>query len=226
MSLPYGFVKTKVLSEPNLTHLRRAHEIQYHLHVKLAVEGGNWDVAINVGTNDDGDLLKYKLVYDFRHPIISTLGAASPGRTDLDARTIPALDFLRSDILENTGNWRSSDPIDGSDVPEPVASLKRLLERARAEQRDTYIFGRFFDTNNGIHDTHMNQGSTKGFINNPEDRENEQKDHNDIWQDGAVLIDVGEPEWAAYFAAFSQQLTPTDNLGNPKPRAKPIGDGN
>ena len=35
----------------------------------VLVDGATWDVAINVGTNDDDDLLKYKLVYDFRHSL-------------------------------------------------------------------------------------------------------------------------------------------------------------
>jgi hypothetical protein len=37
------------------------------------VDGTKWDVAVNVGTNDADDLLKYKLIYDFHHPIIDTL---------------------------------------------------------------------------------------------------------------------------------------------------------
>lgn len=28
-----------------------------------------------------------------------------------------------------------------------------------------------------------------------------------------MLVDIGEPEWAAYFSAFNQQLVPTDDLG-------------
>lgn len=31
------------------------------------------------------------------------------------------------------------------------------------------------------------------------------------------MVNVGEPEWAAYFSAFNQQLVPTDDLGNPLP---------
>jgi len=57
------------------------------------------------------------------------------------------------------------------------------------------------------------------FLHRADDDSN---DHNDIWQDGAVLVDLGEPEWAAYFAAFEQQLVPTDDLGNPKPGAQTI----
>jgi uncharacterized protein YukJ len=222
VTLRYGFVKSRLVSDPVLTAARHRNEQQYHLHFTVSVDGRPWDVAVNVGTNDADDLLKFKLVYDFRHPIITTLGAAAPGAQDLTGvNKLPALDFIRSgDLFANTGRWRDSDVMDGSEVVEPVASLKRLLVRARHDSLDVYIFGRFYkDSTAGIHDTHMNQGSTGGFIHRPGDDHN---DHNDVWQDGAVFVDVGQPEWAAYFAAFNQQLVPTDDLGNPTSGARPI----
>jgi uncharacterized protein YukJ len=215
MTLAYGFVKAKLVSAPVMKGSHRQHETQYHLHFSLLVDGDNWDGAVNVGTSDADDLLKFKLAYDFRHPIIATLGAAPAGAQTLTGQSeLPALDFLRSDLLDNTGNWRDSDVMDGSDIPEPAASLKRLLIKANLTNSYVYVFWRFYTEGNGIHDTHMNQGSTKSFIHRPGDDSN---DHNDIWQDGAVIVDLGEPEWAAYFAAFNQQLVPTDDLGNPKP---------
>lgn len=213
MALAYGFVKAKVVSEPVMKGTRRKREIQYHQHFSVLVDGAKWDVAVNVGTNDADDLLKYLLVYDYHHPIIATLKAAAAGAAELTGKTaLPALDFMRSDILAETGKWRDSDVMDGSTSPEPVASLARLITRAHREQADIYIFGRFYSEGNGLHDTHMNQGSTGGFIHRDGDDFN---DHNDVRQDGAVLVDFGQPEWAAYFAAFNQQLVPTDNLGNP-----------
>jgi uncharacterized protein YukJ len=219
MTLKYGYVKCKVVSEPELKANRRQHETQYHLHVTLRVatpNGGtaDWDTAINVGTNDADDLLQYKLVFDYHHPIITSLGSAQGGFHDLTGTAaLPALDFLRSDVLAQTGRWRPSDVVDGTDLPEPVASLKRLLHRAGAQGADVYVFGRTYQTGGpGIHDVHMNQGSRGGFVNNGKDDHN---DHNDVWQDGAVLVDLGQPEWAAYFTAFTQQDVPTDALGNP-----------
>ena len=139
MTLEYGFVKCKLVSDPELKASRRRRETQYHLHVKLqvATSGGSerWDCAINVGTNDSDDLLKYILVYDFHHPLRKALSAVAPGYSDLTGRAeLPALDFLRSDVLAETGSWRDSDVMDGSDQPEPVASLLRLLRRG-ADQR-------------------------------------------------------------------------------------------
>jgi uncharacterized protein YukJ len=220
MSLAYGYVKAKVVSDPVLKPSRHGHEIQYHLHCNLLVGGDRWDVAINVGTNDADDLLKYKLVFDYQHAIIKTLDAAAAGSTELTGTTaLPALDFMRSDLLAETGNWRDSDVMDGSESVEPYASLKRLFVKARQQSLDVYVFGRFYSEGDGLHDTHINQGSTGSFIHRPG---NDSNDHNDIWQDGGVFVNVGEPEWAAYFAAFDQQLVPTDNLGNPQPGAKPI----
>ena len=222
MTLPYGFVKAPISSDPVLKGSRHQGETQYHLRFSMSVNGEPWDIAVNVGTNDADDLLKFKLVYDFRHPLIATLAAAAPGAQELTGVSKPpALDFLRSsDLLANTGRWRDSDVMDGSEVVEPAASLKRLLVNAKRNGFDVYVFGRFYTRDGaGIHDTHMNQGSTGGFIHRDGDDSN---DHNDIWQDGAVFVDLGQPEWAAYFAAFDQQLVPTDDLGNPRPGATTI----
>ena len=202
------------MSNPTLKGSHIKHETQYHLHASLKVGAQTWDTAINVGTNDADDLLLYRLVFDFHHPILTTLKAAPAGFNDLTGTSaLPALDFLRTDILAETGHWRESDVMDGSTHPEPVASLLRLLQQAHTKKADVYIFGRAYTGGDlGVHDVHMNQGSSGGFVNNGKDDHN---DHNDVWQDGAVLVDLGEPEWAAYFTAFTQQKVPTDKLGNP-----------
>jgi uncharacterized protein YukJ len=213
MALPYGFAKAKISGDPALKPTRRQRETQYHIHVSLDVGGEVWDTAINVGTDDADDLLRYRLVFDFHHPIIATLATAPAGKNDLTAKgALPALDYQRSDILAETGAWRPSDPMDGSEAPEPVASLMRLVRSARASQADVYVFGRFYSGGDGLHDTHMNQGSTGSFIHRVDDDSN---DHNAIWQDGALLVAVEADKWAAYFAAFEKQHLPTDDLGNP-----------
>ena len=228
MTLSYGYVKCKVASEPHLKSSRRKRETQYHLHATLDVASGagghaQWDSAVNVGTNDADDLLKYKLIFDFHHAIRGELSAAPAGFHDLTGtEALPALDFLRSDLLADTGPWRDSDVMDGTGHQEPVASLKRLLERAKAKRLDVYVFGRTYKTGGpGIHDVHMNQGSSGSFVNDGADDHN---DHNDVWQDGAVLVDLGDDQWAGYFTAFTQQTVPTDDLGNPTRGGHPVGD--
>jgi len=225
MALTYGFLKCKIVSDPALKASRHKNEMQYHLHstLEVAEDDGStrqWDSAINVGTNDSDDLLKYKFIFDFHHPIITTLKAARSGFSDLtEAEHLPALDFLRSDVLNETGTWRNSDIMDGSNQVEPVASLLRSLSKAHAGNFDFYVFGRKYTDGFGIHDVHMNQGSQGSFLNNGVDDHN---DHNDIWQDGAVIVDTQQPELAAYFTVFTQQLVPTDKLGNPDADSHPV----
>lgn len=220
MALPYGFVKTKIVSAPQLKSTRRPHEVQYHLHFGVSVSGAQWDIAVNVGTTDADDLLKYKLVYDFRHPVVEQLKAAPAGSTTLTGtQALPALDFQRSDFLANTGAWRDSDVMDGSDAVQPVSSLQRLLLNAQHSSFDVYVFGRFYSEGDGLHDVHMNQGSKGEFVHR---QGNDKNDHNDIWQDGALLVDLGQPQWVLYAAAFDQQYLPTDDLGNPTADSKPI----
>ena len=227
MALPYGFVKCKVVGEPHLKPTPRKHETQYHVHAALQVARGggkqDWDTAINVGTDDSDDLLRYKLILDFHHALRDTLSASKAGFHDLTGTSaLPALDFLRTDVLAGTGPWRDSDVMDGSHNPEPTATLMRLLQKAKATHADVYIFGRAYTGgDHGIHDVRMNQGSSGSFLNHGEDDHN---DHNDIWQDGAVLIDSGDERWAGYFTAFTQQTVPTDDLGNPTDDGHTIDD--
>jgi uncharacterized protein YukJ len=219
MTLQYGFAKAKMTSLPRLQSKTVQHdsfeETQYHLHFSMDVDGESWDIAANVGTDNSGDLLRYKIVRGFGHPIIQTLRQEPAGKSDLTgANALPALDFRRSDILSGTGDWLDSDVLDGSTDRQPVAALKPLLERAFESRNDVYVFGRFYRDGNGIHDVHMNQGSSGRYIHQ---EGNDRNDHNDIWQDGALMIDAGAGGWVAYFAAFTNQAIPTDGLGNPLP---------
>jgi uncharacterized protein YukJ len=229
MALQYGYVKCKVVSEAQLKPSPQPQEIQYHLHVTLHVATAHgdmelWDTAINVGTNDADDLLMYRLAFDFHHALRDRLAAADPGFHDLtDHSELPALDFLRSNVLAETGHWRESDVMDGTEHPEPVASLKRLLLRAKTENANVYIFGRTYPTGDrGIHDVHMNQGSGSARFFHTVG--NDRNDHNDIWQDGAVLVDLSDAGWAGYFTVFTQQQVPTDDLGNPQGNSHPVLD--
>ena len=55
---------------------------------------------MNVGTDNEADRLKYKIAEGFQNPVAATLRAAS-GAVDLTGHAaLPALDFLRSGILE------------------------------------------------------------------------------------------------------------------------------
>jgi uncharacterized protein YukJ len=217
MPLRYGYAKARIVHGPTLRSKPLGHETQYHQHLSLDLDRANWDVAINVGTDDADDLLRYRLVFDFHRAIVSELENAPAGSKDLTGQTqLPALDFVRSEILAETGTWRDTDPMDGSEEVEPVRSLGRLLTSARNSGWEVVLFGRFYPEGDGMHDIHMNQGSQGAhFQHRPGDDSN---DHNDVWQDGAVLVKRGDKGWAAYFSMFAQQATNTDDLGNPVTR--------
>ncbi|MBV9653705.1 MAG: DUF2278 family protein [Acetobacteraceae bacterium] len=216
MPLPYGFLKGRAIKRPHLQSKPHRNEIQYHLHFSVEVAAAPWDVAVNVGTSDDDDSLLFKFVFDFHHPMVETLKAAPTGQTDLTGRSVlPALDFERSDILKDTGDWRRSDPMDGTDQTEPASTMRRLLLRADDAGWMVYAFGRFYDDGDGAHDIHMNQGSTGETFRNNGGEPPPHWDGNDVWQDGAIFVDRGAQGFAAYFARFTQQVTPTDDSGNP-----------
>jgi uncharacterized protein YukJ len=186
MTLAYGFVKCTIAGSIRIQSSKHDGETQYHLHANLAVPDGQgkdatWDMAVNVGTNKSDDLLRYRLVLDFHHPITKTLGEAPLGLERLTGtEAFPALDFLRTDVLAATGKWRDSDVMDGETDREPYKSLARLLQRAQDGRWPVYVFGRLYtDGTNGIHDIHMNQGSTGSFVHKKNDDHN---DHNDVWQ--------------------------------------------
>ena len=80
MPLRYGYAKARIVHGPTLRSKPLGHETQYHQHLSLDVGGETWDVAINVGTNDADDLLRYRLVFDFHHAIVAELDAARRDR--------------------------------------------------------------------------------------------------------------------------------------------------
>lgn len=76
-----------------------------------------------------------------------------------------------------------------------------------------YGFGFLFEPGeNGLHETHMNQG-------NP--RQGGHFGENGVFQDGAVIVQRG-PSFAAVFTAFQTQWLPTDARGRPTQDAKPL----
>jgi uncharacterized protein YukJ len=239
MTLQYGFFKAHVTSAPAMRskYISEQQETQYHMHVTLQAldSQGNpitpWDCAINVGTDDAGDLLRYRLIQNFSHPICATLKAAAQGYTDLTGQhALPALDFLRTDILTwgtGTGTWQDSDVMNNGVMSstttfQPVASLEAAFDQAVKTNAHVYAFGRTYTGGDaGIHDIHMNQGSTgRHFLNEG----NDDTDHNDAWQDGAILINYPDGTWTAYFTAFTQQIVPTDDAGNPAAGGHEIND--
>jgi hypothetical protein len=163
------------------------------------VDGTNWDTAIYVGTNDADDLLRYRLVSDFQHELIGSLRGATAGFQDLKgSAALPALDFRRSGVLKGTGACRDSDVMDGSEA-----------SRAGRLHVDGVIHERV-------------RPRAPGSCECRECRRTQRPQRHLAGR--AVLVDFGDPEMAGYFTAFTQQLVPTDNLGNPSGGSHKITD--
>ena len=126
MALTYGFLKCKVTSVPVLRSSRKKNEIQYHLHTDCSApsDGGTgiWDAAINVGTNDADDLLKYKLAFDYNHPALVTLKQAPARKTPKDfAKGAARREAIRrTEPRGGNPNQFDRDSIQRFDVPRTI----------------------------------------------------------------------------------------------------------
>lgn len=222
--LPYGVLKGRVASKPrSQTALHHGQDVHYHLHAMIAAgEQGTWDMAINVGTNSPDDVLRYRFVEPFTHAILSQFEGLSPGYKSLEQEGLPALDFLRSDIIPggvSTLGVNTAIQDDNPEASQPYAQLARLLVEATQTQAPIYIFGHPYSTGLGIHDIHMNQGSTGSYT------QRGGREHNDVWEDGALLIQFPD-RWVALFTAFAGQRLPTDDqTGNPLSDSQVIPEG-
>jgi len=73
-------------------------------------------------------------------------------------------------------------------------------ERWGPENERDKFFG--FTPGNGVHDIHMNQGSSDNFMK-----------YDGVWQDGSLIIHLpDENKWIAIFLAFQSQCFHTDDV--------------
>ena len=171
------------------------------------------------------DLL-YLAVEDFAHPIIPALNDLEDGFTAVPSSAGgAALDYIRGNLFDRTtlrplpadipGPHNDlSEKIDhfvGRAMNDPAARLYAFGQRWGPEASTAdKIFG--FLPGNGIHDIHMNQGSSGRFA-----------DDNGVWQDGGLLLHYpNQNQWVAFFLAFQSQAWHTDDTtGHPLPEIEP-----
>jgi uncharacterized protein YukJ len=180
-----------------------------HYQVRLAADGSDYRIAVNVKSQQSPSELLYLIVERYAHPVLDGLTTLPNGFTELDSRPGGlALDYIRANLFAP----RDMIPLP-FDLPGPDNDLNERidaqLQRALAEpEAVVYAFGQRwgpepndpdryfgFEPGNGIHDIHMNQGNSAGF----------QQD-NGVWQDGGVLLHLpSEDRWVAIFLAFQSQ---------------------
>jgi uncharacterized protein YukJ len=192
-------------------------------------DGQPWRVAVNVKSSDksgsgpDRSILLYRIVDDFRHPILQTVMNFREGFHPISAGLKNGgLDYVRAHLFDPK-DMRLLPP----DVPGDGNDLNDLIdaqvERAKSNPNAViFAFGQSwgpenkpdqtfkFKPNRGVHDIHMNQG-------NP--RSGGHAGDNAVWHDGGLLFRFpGADRWVAVFLAFQSQSWHTDDrTGNPIP---------
>jgi uncharacterized protein YukJ len=220
-SHPYG----ALIGSPMEAMLQGAsHSPHYQIHLKTEEENPDYRIAVNVLSDQPPHNLLYHVNDHFTYPTLPdllSLAQQSRGFTALDRPNPLALDFLRTDIVDQTHMTPVPFTEQGS-----VTVLKDLLDTRIREAIDDpdallFAFGRRwgpedgqpdqvfkFDPGQGIHDIHMNQGSSGSH-----------KNENGIYQDGALLLYFPSRQtWTALFLMFQSQSIETDCSGNPAPQ--------
>jgi len=211
----YGVLKCQVVGRKLETEASSPH---YQVHVKDGKH--EYRIAINVRSVQAPFDLLYFLDDNFNHPITDKLEPLGFGFHELPNKPGDmALDYIRGNLFDITQMKPLPFNVPGQDndlnelidlyIQRAIASKDVVLyafgERWGPEndKRDK-AFG--FLPGNGIHDIHMNQGSSGQF-----------KKDNGIFQDGGLLIHFpSRNQWVAGFFAFqSQSIHTDDRTGNP-----------
>ncbi|OCT49961.1 hypothetical protein CLCR_07588 [Cladophialophora carrionii] len=116
-----------------------------------------------------------------------------------------ALDYLRTPDLVHVQEGRLLPYDEHGPDNDILDQLRPILDDAIRQQADVYLYGSRFDSGDGIHDVHMNQGSPGRRF---------RKD-NGVNTDGGILFRFPDGHWEAVFLAFASQQIPTDDDGHP-----------
>ncbi|KAF7524256.1 hypothetical protein PCG10_005949 [Penicillium crustosum] len=170
---------------------------------------GLFRAAINIKSTDDETRLAYWVKDNMEdHLIVQKLTGL-----DFDFNPINSvpelngegLDYIRGNLFNSRSGRVLLHDIPGTNN-DIIDVLEPEITKAIEKKATIYLFGSKFDTNNGIHEVHMNQGNIGNFT------------HSDgVFQDGGLLIQY-EDHWTGIFIAFASQAIHTDdNTGHKIP---------
>ena len=205
----YGVLKGRPISRRLATGSSPHHQI----HV-IDEEGTNFRIAVNVLSRQAPSEVMYHVKSFFVHPITAIVREFPSGFRELASEPgSGALDFIRGNIVQP--GMMTPLPFD---LPGPENDLNekldQIVQRAMSDEDSrVYAFGQRwgpenkadnyfgFTPGNGIHDIHMNQGNTGGFVRD-----------DGVWQDGGLLFEFPhQDQWTAVFLKFQSQSWHTDD---------------
>ncbi len=195
-----------------------------HFQINIEENNNYYRAAVSVQSASNSPDLKYKVVTDFDHYLISGLNQLEDGLHYLPSeKDTLALDYIRGNLFDINDMQLIPHHKKG-----PKNDLNDLLifythKAIRQEGAKVYVFGecwpiteerdRYFGfyPAQGLHDIHMNQGNSDFLL-----------DDNGIYQDGGLLFYFPEDEqWVGTFLAFQSQTIHTHNqTGHPITKKK------
>ncbi len=199
-----------------------------HYQVRLDGGGMSYRIAVNVQSQESPSELLYLVDDDFRHPLTAAIGGLGVGWHALPSKAGgSSLDFIRGNLFDRAAMRLLPADAAGPDndladvfdhyvqraIGDPAAQVYAFGERWGPEigVKDK-VFG--FQPGNGVHDIHMNQGNSARF-----------RGDDGVWQDGGLLIHLGD-RWIGIFLAFQSQAWHTDDktghtIAGPAPTPTP-----
>jgi uncharacterized protein YukJ len=214
----YGVLKCKAVD----SRLEREDDKSPHYQVLAKDTRDEYRLAINVKSVQAPVDVRYLVDDNFEHPIINQLLNLELGFTEIKESERKAggiaLDYIRGNLF--SPNQLKALPANAPGQEDDLHDIidlfvKRSLNNANA---DLYVFGEpwgpedkadkifGFKPGRGVHNIHMNQGSSGRF-----------SQDNGVFQDGGLFIHFQERnQWlAAFFAFQSQSFHTDDRTGDP-----------
>jgi uncharacterized protein YukJ len=186
-----------------------------HYQVRLVDDTTDYRIAVNVKSKLSPSDLEFVVLEQYAHPITAAVEGLPLGFTPLQSRPgTGALDFIRGNLFDRSRMRPLPFSVPGFDN-DLNEKIDRVMQRAMGDERAlVYAFGerwgpeprtkdKYFGflPGNGIHDIHMNQGNSAGFVSD-----------DGVYQDGGLLVHFpDQQQWVAVFLKFQSQSWHTDD---------------
>lgn len=201
-NIDLNFVKSAYNSKfPHYNLLVNVNETKYVININImSRDKKNTNLKVFYSETPETDLINSEV---FRTFLTKPMGAYKNLPQNL------SLDYLRGNYFDLTKLNVPMQPGVSEEKKVLFNIINKHMILAQKNKCDFVVWGNFYDngfsrfrkSRYGMHDVHMNQGSTNGS-------------KNSIWKDGAFMICDQQSIKFICFLTFSTQCLSTDNEGN------------